>query len=356
MPKAVGPVDADAGALAGGVEAGDGRVVGVLDHPAVDVGRDAAHPVVRRGLDRHRLADRVDAEVGPGELDDVRQPLLDPRAVHGRAGRAGLVLVDGLGADVEEDVILAADPMAGADFLVDRPRADVPARQVLEVGGVLLHEALPLVVEHDPAVPPAGFAQEDAQAIDAGRVELVELQVLERDPMAVGDGRAVAGQGVGVGRDLEHPAEPAGGDQDALGVERVQLTRGDLDGHDPPALAVDHDQVQHVELVEERHPLLDALLVERLQDHVAGAVGRVAGPHHGDSRLGGLGPRAWRICHRSGWVWYGRRIAAGKSARRPCGRTAGPCARGRRCTRWPPGRGPRRPSDRPGKSPPLIVS
>jgi hypothetical protein len=41
--------------------------------------------------------------------------------------------------------------------------------------------------------------------------------------------------------------------------------------------AVDHDQVEHVELVEERDLVLDRLLVERLQDHVAGAVGRVAG-------------------------------------------------------------------------------
>ena len=60
-------------------------------------------------------------------------------------------------------------------------------------------------------------------------------------------------------------------------MEDVELAGGDLDGDDPPALAVDHDEVQHVELVEERHALLDALLVERLEDHVAGAVGRVAG-------------------------------------------------------------------------------
>ena len=40
-------------------------------------------------------------------------------------------------------------------------------------------------------------------------------------------------------------------------------------------------QVQHVELVEELDVLLDAVLVERLQDHVAGAVRGVAGPAHG---------------------------------------------------------------------------
>ncbi len=40
-------------------------------------------------------------------------------------------------------------------------------------------------------------------------------------------------------------------------------------------------QVKHVVLVEELHVLLDALLVQRLQNHVAGAVGRVAGAAHG---------------------------------------------------------------------------
>ena len=295
VDQAVGPqpiraVDADAGALAGGVKAGNGRVVGVLDHPTVDVGRDAAHPIVGRGLDRHRLANWVDAEVGPGELDDVGQSLLDPGGVDRRAGRAGLVLVDGLGADVEIDVILAADPVAGPDLLIDRPRADIPTGEVFHVGGVLLHEALPLVVEHDAAVPPAGFAEQDAQSIDAGRVELVELQVFQGDPVAIGDGRAVAGQGISIGGDLEHPAEPAGRDQDALGVEGVELAGGDLDGHDPAALAVDHDEVKHVEFVEERHASLDALLVEGLEDHVAGPIGRVARAHDRDPGLGGLGP------------------------------------------------------------------
>ncbi len=41
-----------------------------------------------------------------------------------------------------------------------------------------------------------------------------------------------------------------------------------------------HD-VQHVELVEELDALLYAVLVERLQDHVAGTVRRIAGAAHG---------------------------------------------------------------------------
>ena len=43
------------------------------------------------------------------------------------------------------------------------------------------------------------------------------------------------------------------------------------------AVDLGHDQVEGVELVEEVHAVLDAVLVERLQDHVTRAVCRVAG-------------------------------------------------------------------------------
>ncbi len=39
-------------------------------------------------------------------------------------------------------------------------------------------------------------------------------------------------------------------------------------------------QIQRVKLVEELDVVLDAVLIQRLQNHVAGAIGRVAGPAH----------------------------------------------------------------------------
>ena len=56
---------------------------------------------------------------------------------------------------------------------------------------------------------------------DAGRVELVELHVLHRDAVAVGQRDAVAGEGPGVGGDPEHPAEAAGGEHHGLRAERA---------------------------------------------------------------------------------------------------------------------------------------
>jgi hypothetical protein len=37
------------------------------------IGRDAAHGIVRGGLDRHGLGNRIDAQVGAAEIDDIRQ-------------------------------------------------------------------------------------------------------------------------------------------------------------------------------------------------------------------------------------------------------------------------------------------
>jgi hypothetical protein len=83
---------------------------------------------------------------------------------------------------------------------------------------------------------------------------------------------------VRVRSDLEHLSVAAGREQDRLGAEDVKVPGRDLVGDDPPANAIDQDEVEHEELVVELDPLLVALLEKRLQDHVPGPVGRVARP------------------------------------------------------------------------------
>ena len=74
-------------------------------------------------------------------------------------------------------------------------------------------------------------------------------------------------------------AVAARGDQHGLGVDGVQLAGLDLVGNHAAAFAIaGEEQVDQVELVEEVDPVLDALLVQGLDDHVTGAVSRVAGP------------------------------------------------------------------------------
>ena len=66
----------------------------------------------------------------------------------------------------------------------------------------------------------------------------------------------------------------------ARGAEDVQLAIGDAVADHAAGHAVLDDDVDDVVLVEELDAVLDALLVERLQDHVAGSVGREARPAH----------------------------------------------------------------------------
>ncbi len=123
-------------------------------------------------------------------------------------------------------------------------------------------------------------------------MELEELHVLERQAATVGQRHAVAGERVRVGRRLEDLARATGGEDDRLRLEDVDLAGREVVGDDAgrgDRLVVGDlargevmvgDEVEDVELVEELDVLLDALLVERLEDHVPGAVRGVARAAH----------------------------------------------------------------------------
>src|SRR5690606_23892226 len=96
------------------------------------------------------------------------------------------------------------------------------------------------------------------------------------------DADAVAGQRVRIRGRLEHLSESAGREDDRLALEDVQLTGRELVGDDAARPAVlREDEVEGVELVVELDAELDAVLVQRLQNHVPRAVRGVAGPAHG---------------------------------------------------------------------------
>ena len=161
----------------------------------------------------------------------------------------------------------------------------VARREVLHRRGVALHEPLAVGVAQDAALAAGRLREQDAHLVDARRMELEHLHVFHGDAPPVEQPGTVAGERVGVRRDLEHLPEAAGREQDRLGLEDVQVAGGELvrdsRRHTPVgALALEHD-VEHLVLVEEVDVARDALLEERLQDHVAGAVGRVARPPHG---------------------------------------------------------------------------
>ena len=98
---------------------------------------------------------------------------------------------------------------------------------------------------------------------------------------------------MGVGGDLEHLAVATGREEHSLGVEDVEVAGGQLVRDDRRHAPVDERDVEDLELVEEVDAAGDALLEERLQDHVARAVGGVA--RAADRRLAvvpGVAPEA----------------------------------------------------------------
>src|SRR5215211_77678 len=106
-------------------------------------------------------------------------------------------------------------------------------------------------------------------------MELIKLHIHQRHTAPEGDRETVAGAGHGVRRNAEDAAKPASGPEHALGMDRMDLTGAQFQGDDTTSAAVVTDQqVEDVELIEKVDLVLDPLLIERLQDHVPGAVGR----------------------------------------------------------------------------------
>ena len=187
--------------------------------------------------------------------------------------------------DVDVDVILVRSGTAAFEHLQHhRARDDIARRQVDDRRRVALHEPLALAVEQPAALAAHRLGDQDSQARQTGGMELVEFHVLQGKSLAEDDAQAVTGQGVGIGGGFEHPPGSAGRQHDRLGVEDVNIAGGEFVGHHPGGdrapRGLGQHQVEGVELVEELDVVLDAVLVQRLQDHVAGAVGGVAGPAH----------------------------------------------------------------------------
>ena len=154
----------------------------------------------------------------------------------------------------------------------------VARREVLHARRVALHEALAVAVAQDAAFAAHAFGDQAAGAVDAGRVELHELHVLQRQAGAQRHAAAVAGAGVRRGRGEVRAAVAAGREHRALRAEQVQRAFGHVEREHAAAGAVGvHDQVEREVLDEELRVVRQRLLVQRVQDRVAGAVGGGAG-------------------------------------------------------------------------------
>ena len=108
-----------------------GIAIGLGQHLAMIIGRDAAHIIVDGRDDRDRILGHVDARKNARAFRNARQPLVQ---------HFGIEMIE-----MQEDVVaVLADATAFADFDGHGARDDVTRREVLGRRGVTLHEALAL--------------------------------------------------------------------------------------------------------------------------------------------------------------------------------------------------------------------
>src|SRR3954462_2326453 len=89
--------------------------------------------------------------------------------------------------EVQEDMVfLLADAAALADFDGHRPRDHVARGEVFRGRRIALHEALAFRIDQISSLAARSFSDEAAGAVDAGRMELNEFHVLQRQPRAEG--------------------------------------------------------------------------------------------------------------------------------------------------------------------------
>ena len=216
----------DARGLARRVEAGElGK--------AVVVRVDAAHVVVGAGPDGDRVVDRstpayvIASSREPGSRSMIRSA---PRWRRSRIDRA-------------------VHPAALLDLGRLRARDDVARGELHRVRRVVLHEALAVLVDQEPALAAAALGDEDPGREQRRRVELHELHVLQREPGAEGHRHPVAGARVRVrGRPVE-ATRAARREDDGLAADRPQAAVEQVPADDALAAIVVHDEAPCEELL-----------------------------------------------------------------------------------------------------------
>ena len=212
---------ADAGALAAGVETGDGRL-------APDVGAHTTHHVVGGGGDRDRL------------LGDV-QPVLQAVAIDLR--EAGAHALRRQVGDVQVDLVRART----CQLCVDGARDDIARRQLGPLV-VLRHEAPSGGVHEEAALAAHRLRDKEdrrARQPQGGGVELDELHVHDLRPGPISDGDAIAGGHFGVGAHAVELAAAPRRQHHRPPLERLAGIRAGIEGSDTHGAAVLDQHLLH---------------------------------------------------------------------------------------------------------------
>jgi hypothetical protein len=177
-------------------------------------------------------------------------------------------------AQLEVDMILlGTDTAALANLHGHGTGDDVTAGKILGSRGISLHETLSLGVEEVTTLTTRTLSNQAASSVDAGRVELDELEILVGETGASNHGHTVTSAGVGRSAAEVGTAVATSSQDSVAGQEAVESAVLLVVRQDTAALAVLHDEVNGEVLDEVVGVVPEGLAVEGVKESVAGTVG-----------------------------------------------------------------------------------
>ena len=174
---------------------------------------------------------------------------------------------------VKVDVIsVGAHTTSFEDFHSHRAGDDVSGCKILCVGGIPLHESLTLAIPEDSTFSTAALSHEAASAIDAGRMELYELGILNWETSSSDHTTTVTCACVrACAREVGAAVATCGHDR-VSSLHPVDCAISHIVGHDATAFAIFHKEIHREVLHKEDAVVTKGTTEERVQHRVSGTV------------------------------------------------------------------------------------
>ena len=214
---------------------------------------------------RYRLFRRVDAEEGDTGLSNPRQAFLNH------------IFTEMI--QFQQYIILVWTTTAAFAHFSGNGAADhIATGQIFRLGRITLHQALAISIDQITALTARAFGNQHAVTGNAGGVKLEKLHILQRHASTQRHRHAVAGIDQRIGGGAVQLPCAAGGQQGGFG----------LDNHRLAIVNVERQRAQHMTFfifqqvdsevfIKEMRLGADVLLVQAVQNGVAGAVSCGAG-------------------------------------------------------------------------------
>ena len=174
---------------------------------------------------------------------------------------------------VKVDVIsVGAHTTSFEDFHSHRAGDDVSGCKILCVGGIPLHESLTLAIPEDSTFSTAALSHEAASAIDAGRMELYELGILNWETSSSDHTTTVTSASVRACAGEVGAAVATCGHDRVSGLHPVDCAIGHIVSHDTSALVTVHKEIHCKVLHKEDAVVTKSATEECVQHRVSGTV------------------------------------------------------------------------------------